>query len=188
MSGKNYSTNALLVRLRELERENAELREMLGMDRSSWQGEAAPSIDGYDPPRQDFTKQAPAKQDPAVQTIVKFSPPELKIALFRSLFRGREDAFARRWQSAKTGKSGYSPACGNEWQPGVCPKPKGYCSDCKQRELLPLTDAVIDRHLRGQDALGRDVVGVYPILPDDSCRFLALDFDDGGWQENAAAV
>lgn len=188
MSGNEFTTEALLVRLRVLEQENAELREMLGMDRSSWQGEAAPSIDGYDPPRQDFTKQAPAKQDPAVQAITKFSPPELKIALFRSLFRGREDAFARRWQSAKTGKSGYSPACGNEWQPGVCPKPKGYCSDCKQRELLPLTDAVIDRHLRGQDALGRDVVGVYPILPDDSCRFLVLDFDDEGWQENAAAV
>ena len=125
MSGKDYSTDALLVRLRELERENAELREMLGLGQPVRQCEAVPSMREADPARlaptrQDPAMQAPAKQDPAVQTITKFSPPELKIALFRSLFRGREDAFARRWQSAKTGKSGYSPACGNEWQTGAC--------------------------------------------------------------------
>ena len=95
--------------------------------------------------------------------------------MFQSMFRGREDVFARRRQSAKSGKSGYSPACANEWQAGVCMKPKGYCSDCKHRELLPLTDEVIDRHLRGTDALGRDVVGIYPILPDDTCRAAASE-------------
>ena len=144
MSGNEFTTEALLVRLRELERENAELREMLGLGQPVRQHDAVPSMREADPARlapmrqdpamqaptkQGSAMQAPAQQDPAAQTITKFSPPELKIALFRSLFRGREDAFARRWQSAKTGKSGYSPACGNEWQPGVCPKPKGYCSD-----------------------------------------------------------
>ena len=64
------------------------------------------------------------------QRITKYSPPGQKIALFRSLFRGREDVYARRWESGRTGKSGYSPACGNEWKPGVCPKPKGICGKC----------------------------------------------------------
>lgn len=118
----------------------------------------------------------------------QYAPPDEKIALFRSLFRGREDVYARRWQSLKTGKSGYSPACANEWVPGVCPKPKGSCKDCAHRELLPLTDAVIETHLRGRDAYGRDVIGIYPILPDDTCCFLALDFDDEGWRENVTAV
>lgn len=170
----NLPYDTLLARLAELERENAQLRGMLGLSQKE---EASPA------------NETPAQK--AVQPIVKinkYSPPQEKIALFRSLFRGREDVFARRWQSAKTGKSGYSPACGNEWKPGLCLKPKGYCSDCEHRELLPLTDAVIDQHLRGKDALGRDVVGIYPILSDDTCCFLALDFDDDGWQENVAQV
>lgn len=104
MSGNEFTTEALLVRLRELERENAELREMLGLGQPVRQCEAVPSMREADPARlaptrqdpamqalaqQESATQAPAKQDPAVQTITKFSPPELKIALFRSLFRGR---------------------------------------------------------------------------------------------------
>ncbi len=117
-------------------------------------------------------------------SVNNHSSPEEKIAFFRALFRGREDVFARRWQSAASGKSGYSPACANEWKPGLCPKPKGSCSKCEQRKLIPLSDDILTAHLQGRDALGRDVIGLYPILPDDSCFFLALDFDDEGWQEN----
>ena len=118
----------------------------------------------------------------------QYRSPLEKITLFRTMFRGREDVFARRWQSVKTGKSGYSPVCSNEWKSGVCPKPQGSCANCPQRQLVPLSDEVIFRHLRGSDALGRDVVGIYPILPDDTCRFLTLDLDDKGWQEEAALL
>ena len=135
-------------------------------------------------PEQEEPPEAPADPVEQTQRITKYSPPEQKISLFRALFRGREDVYARRWESGRTGKSGYSPACGNEWKSGVCPKPKGSCGKCEARELLPLTDEVIERHLRGKDPLGRDVVGVYPILQEDSCCFLALDFDDGDWQES----
>lgn len=180
---------ALLERVRELERENAMLRERLGIPAapascieetrgSEPQTTRSPSLS-------ELTRAAAQARSDAFD---KYRPPEEKIALFRSLFQGREDVFARRWQSAKTGKSGYSPACANEWETGVCPKPNGNCAHCEKRELIPLSDAVINRHLRGRDPLGRDVVGVYPILPDDLCRFLALDFDDEGWQTEAAVV
>lgn len=90
--------------------------------------------------------------------------------------------------SAKTEKSGYSPVCANEWCEGVCIKPKGSCSKCENRESVPLSDAIIYEHLSGKDGYGRDVVGLYPILPNDTCYFLAIDFDDGDWQENVSEV
>lgn len=178
MSHTDMTREQLLARLRELERENAELMLQLGLSLPVPQCEAMVHVG----------RSVVCEADQALEHVHMYSPPQEKIALFRSLFRGREDVYARRWQSAKTGKSGYSPACGNEWKPGICAKPKGYCSDCEHRELLPLTDEVIDCHLRGKDALGRDVIGIYPILPDDSCLFLALDFDDEGWQDNVTQV
>ena len=169
------------ARILELERENRLLRQRLGL-----------SDDEPVRPARVDTQSAPSKKPapatPSSESFNKYRSPQEKIALFRSLFCGREDVFARRWQSAKSGKSGYSPVCSNEWEPGVCPKPKGSCASCTQRQLVPLSDAAIDRHLRGRDTLGRDVVGVYPILPDDTCRFLALDFDDESWREEAALL
>ena len=117
------------------------------------------------------------------------SPPDAKIALFRSLFRGREDVYPRRFQSRKTGKAGYAPACANEWVRGVCEKPKIKCADCPQRRFLPVTDEVIRWHLSGHDDNGRDfVMGVYPMLQDETCFFLAADFDKTHWREDAEAV
>ncbi|POF41275.1 DEAD/DEAH box helicase [Pseudomonas laurylsulfativorans] len=104
-----------------------------------------------------------------------------KVALFRSLFRGRADVYPIRWES-KAGKSGYAPACANEWRPGVCEKPRIKCGDCGNRQLLPLTDDVIFRHLAGDV-----VVGIYPLLPDDTCYFLAVDFDEAEWRDDARA-
>ncbi len=93
------------------------------------------------------------------------SPPDSKIALFRSLFRGRDDVYPRRFESRKTGKSGYQPACANEWTPGICQKPRIKCSACQHRSFLPVTDAVIRWHLSGRDDEGHDfVIGVYPML------------------------
>ncbi len=95
-------------------------------------------------------------------TVHHGSPPEEKIALFRSLFRGREDVYPRRFESHASGKSGYSPVCANEWVRGVCEKPRVKCATCRHREFLPVTGDVIRRHLVGMDERGGDfVVGVY---------------------------
>jgi superfamily II DNA or RNA helicase/very-short-patch-repair endonuclease len=116
------------------------------------------------------------------------SPASEKISLFRSLFRGREDVWARRFESRRTGKSGYAPACANEWVRGVCEKPKVRCADCPQRRFLPLDEDVIRWHLSGVDAEGKSLVaGIYPMLLDESCFFLAVDFDKGSWRDDAAA-
>ncbi len=87
-------------------------------------------------------------------TVTNQSSPAAKIKLFRSLFRGREDVYPRRFESRKTGKSGYSPACANEWVPGVCEKPRIKCTDCPQRRFFPITDEVIGWHLSGLQSLG----------------------------------
>ena len=131
---------------------------------------------------------------------------EEKLALFRRLFRGRSDVYPVRWESKTTGKSGYAPACANdkfarranlhseggrraramdgqsEWRAGVCEKPRIKCADCSHRLLIPLSDAVIYDHLAGEHT-----VGVYPLLEDDSCYFLAVDFDKSDWRDDARA-
>src|SRR6266481_4560494 len=66
-----------------------------------------------------------------------------KIALFRSLFRGREEIFPRRWENAKTGKSGYSPACANEWVRGICEKPRIKCMECPNQAFIPVSDDIV---------------------------------------------
>ncbi len=117
------------------------------------------------------------------------SSPESKIALFRSLFRGRDDVYPRRFESRKSGKSGYSPACGNEWMPGLCEKPRIKCALCPNQHFLPITDQVVRWHLSGRDDSGRDfVMGVYPLLRDETCFFLAADLDKAQWQEDANAI
>jgi hypothetical protein len=114
------------------------------------------------------------------------SSAQAKITLFRSLFRGREDVYPRRFESRKTGRAGYSPACGNEWVRGICEKPRIKCSECPHQRFLPVTDDVIRWHLCGQDDEAREfVMGVYPMLRDETCFFLAADFDKATWQEDA---
>ena len=116
------------------------------------------------------------------------SSPEAKIGLFRSLFRGRSDVYPRRFESRRTGRAGYQPACANEWVRGLCDKPRVKCTDCPNRSFLPFTDEVVRCHLSGEDASGKDfVIGVYPMLLDESCYFLAVDFDRESWQEDALA-
>ena len=118
---------------------------------------------------------------PSASETSKLSTGE-KVALFRRLFRGRTDVYPIRWESKTTGKSGYAPACANEWRPGICEKPRIKCGDCTNRLLIPLSDAVIYGHLAGEHT-----VGIYPLLEDDSCYFVAVDFDEAEWREDARA-
>src|ERR1051326_5498378 len=102
--------------------------------------------------------------------INQSSSPHEKIALFRSLFRGREDVYPRRFENRKTGRGGYAPACANEWVRGVCEKPRIKCAECPNRRFLPVTDEVIRQHLSGKDNQGRNfVMGVYPMMLDETC-------------------
>ena len=123
----------------------------------------------------------PQAQTPAVAEISRLTTDE-KVALFRTLFRGRMDVYPIRWEGKTRGKSGYAPACANEWRAGVCEKPRIKCGDCAHRVLQPLTDLVIYDHLAGEHT-----VGVYPLLEGDTCHFLAVDFDEADWREDAKA-
>ena len=105
------------------------------------------------------------------------------------MFRGREDVYPRRFESRKTGRAGYQPACANEWVRGVCDKPRIKCAECTNRRLLPVTDEVVRQHLSGVDDLGREfVMGLYPLLADETCYLLAVDLDGDGWQQDAGAL
>ena len=115
------------------------------------------------------------------------STPEEKIKLFRSLFQGRNDVFARRWQSVTSDRSGYQAVCGHEWDSLLCDKKKYKCSSCPNRKLLPLTDKDMYKHLSGKDANARDVVGIYPMLSDETCLFVCADFDEAHYREDISA-
>ena len=143
--------NELEGRTKQLEEENARLKQQIGM--------ANPSDTNIE------------IAEKTIHSLNKYSSAKEKIDLFRSLFKGREDVFARRWQSASTGKSGYQPVCENEWAEGLCDKRKFKCINCPNRNLKPLTDEDIYRHLEGKDALARDVIGIYPMLQDEACYF-----------------
>jgi hypothetical protein len=106
-----------------------------------------------------------------------------KVALFRQLFRGRDDLYPTRFVSKKTGKPGYAPACSNKWVPGLCVlKTGGKCSDCTNQAFLPVDEAALLLHLRG-----KHVMGIYPLLADETCWFLAADFDKTSWKEDVHA-
>ena len=99
-----------------------------------------------------------------------------RLDIFRGLFRGREDVFAQRFVSSKTGKSGYQPVCKNRWS-SECDEHKRKCEGCPFREFAPLDEAVLRKHL-DKDAKEKDVIGIYPILEDNTAYFLCADFDD----------
>ena len=107
---------------------------------------------------------------------------EEKVKIFMEVFKGRTDLYAKRWISNKTGKSGYSPVCKNEFSVYKCDKPRMKCSECPYRELLPLTDDIILKHLKGEIT-----IGIYPLLPGDLCNFLAIDFDKKTYEKDVSA-
>ena len=154
----------LLERIKELETENVELKRRLGED------------------------VVPIVHEPTA--MQKLSVQE-KVELFRSLFKGREDVFARRWYSKASGKGGYQPVCQNEWNHQLCDKRKFKCTECPNRQFAPLSDNDIYHHLEGKDADGKDVIGLYVLNADNTCNLLCTDFDDKncehGYQEDVIA-
>ncbi|WEG11280.1 DEAD/DEAH box helicase family protein [Pullulanibacillus sp. KACC 23026] len=152
----------LILECERLRDENQKLRELLGTNNIS------------------ITNSIPAS---TVSETSKLRDEKIKdaIYLFKSLFHGRSDTYAVRWE-AKNGKSGYAPACQNEWQANLCNKPAIKCSECENRRLLPLTDHVIFEHLSG-----KKTIGLYPLLKDETCWFLAIDFDKKDWQIESIA-
>jgi superfamily II DNA or RNA helicase len=116
------------------------------------------------------------------RTVNNDSPLSEKSRLFRFLFRGREDVFARQWWSQKSQKIGYSPLCNREWNRTWCGKPRIKCGDCTNYDFASVTDDVIRDHLDG-----KHTIGVYPLLLDETCYLLAIDFDKQSWIEDAAA-
>ena len=131
------------------------------------------------PPQSQVTKPA----------ITNDSSSAEKVALFRRLFAGRTDVFPGRWENPRTGRSGYAPVCANEWVRGVCGKPQVKCGECPNQAFVPIGDYIFRSHLAGK-AAGSSAdftVGVYPMLPDETCWFLAADFDNKSWTHDVAA-
>ncbi|MBU1565486.1 MAG: DEAD/DEAH box helicase family protein [Proteobacteria bacterium] len=126
---------------------------------------------------------APQAAEVPPQGMSKKADEGEKIRLFMSLFKGRDDVYARRWENKKKGTSGYSPSCLNEWKPGLCVKPKGKCIGCTHKAYVDLDEKVINDHLRG-----KIVAGIYPMLRDETCWFLAIDFDDGEWKKDISVL
>ena len=158
-----------LSRVKELERENARLKQVLQEHRIT--------VDD-------------------VVTVPKPVPKRIlsveeRVKLFRSLFKGREDVFARRWFSKATGKSGYQPVCQNEWDRQLCDKKKYKCAECPNCQFSPLTYDDIYKHLEGKNANGEDVIGLYVLKEDNTCHLLCADFDDKncehGYQDDVLA-
>lgn len=170
----------------EIARQIAALKDRLGVleqERSEIAGKlsALGSARASDAGR--YTRQA------AVPSVTRSSSTVEKIALFRSFFRGREDVFPRRWENAKSGKTGYSPVCRNEWVREICGKPQIKCAECPNQAFVPVTDEILLSHFRGR-ASGNPMdftVGIYPLMPDETCWFLVADFDKKSWKDDVAA-
>lgn len=119
--------------------------------------------------------------------VCTHSSTQEKIECFLSMFRGREEMYARRYYSTKTGKSGYTPVCKNEWVQGLCDKRRYKCADCPNRAFVSLNYEAVKAHLRGNDPLCRDVAAIYPMREDNTTWLLAADFDEANWQADVAA-
>ncbi|WP_326491244.1 TOTE conflict system archaeo-eukaryotic primase domain-containing protein [Paraburkholderia sp. HD33-4] len=165
---ENRSREELLVELTRLQAENSHLAVLL-RDSVPAHGQLKTAVSG---------NPLPAMRSAGTSTL----SPQQKVHLFRSLFRGRTDVYPLRWESRNSGKSGYAPACANEWCTGICEKPRIRCADCVHRVLLPLDDQVIYSHLAGDHT-----VGLYPLMPDGTCYLLAVDFDEESWRDDAMA-
>ena len=161
---------ALLAENKALKEENLFLKDRLGLAETV-EGRFYPEGVQQDASRAETSFHLHAKSDPAE-----------KIRLFMSLFKGRDDLYAKRWES-RDGGSGYAPVCLNEWNPVICTKPEVRCATCKQRSFAALDQKIVEAHLRGHL-----VAGIYPLRQDEKCHFLAIDFDKDGWQQDVSTL
>ena len=152
---------AALEEIDGLRLENERLRALLGLD-----------IERTAEPPTSWEPTLFASPAPPRSSVDRRSSPADKVQLFRSLFSGRDDVYAVRWQNDRSGKSGWSPKVVGGWANSKRP----------DREHEPLTDAVIEQHLAGDES-----VGLYPLLRNDRCRLLVCDFDGGSWALDALA-
>lgn len=132
----------------------------------------------------------PAAEATDFSQVTAHSPASQKLALFRSLFRGREDVFARKWMNVKKGTKGFSPACANKWQSGCLLRQRGSggCGACRRRRFETLIDQVLLAHFtQPQDNLS-NIIGVYPMDERNETWFLAIDFDKGDWQKEVSCI
>jgi superfamily II DNA or RNA helicase len=170
--------NILLEEISRLKKENSQLKAQLGLTRSELPRNTASAIKTGKNILDDESTDRNCFSD-----VDSTSDALSKIRLFMSLFKGRDDVYAKRWENKSKGTSGYSPVCLNQWQPEVCGKPKISCSKCKYKLYAALDEDVIENHLRGNI-----VVGIYPMLPDETCCFLAMDFDETDWQKDISVL
>ncbi|MGD9161583.1 MAG: DEAD/DEAH box helicase family protein [Desulfobacteraceae bacterium] len=170
--------NRLLEEFDQLKKENNRLKLKLGKNQNKIDTGKRDIID-----KQSISNNRPVTANSKVAQINNKSDSTFKIKLFMSLFKGRDDIYATKWENKKKVTSGYSPVCLNQWRKGICGKPKIPCSKCENKSYAVLDDNVIDDHLRGNI-----VVGIYPMLPDETCYFLAMDFDEEEWQRDISIV
>jgi len=154
----------LLTENKKLKIENSELKKKLRISITEDENQPSPKIISNEP------------------TVTNNSTEKEKIILFLERFKGRSDIYAKRWVN-KAGKTGYSPVCGNEWKRSVCFKPRIKCTDCSNKNYLPIDSSVIQKHLTGELT-----AGIYPMLEDETCWFLVIDFDDAGWEKDVQAI
>lgn len=129
------------------------------------------------------------ENDSAFPSVTSRSSASEKLALFHSLFRGRIDVFAHGYRR-RDGGIGYAPSCANEFRSGVCPRSMGKrvsCGECAHRSFRCLDDRALLAHFNGKSERFKDVVGIYPLMPDDSTFLLVADFDGEGWRESVIA-
>ncbi len=161
---------ALLAENKALKEENLSLKARLGL------AEPAESRSCPEGARQDVSE-----AETFFRSHAKSDATD-KIRLFMSLFKGRDDLYARRWER-RDGGSGYTPVCLNEWKRGICRKSEIRCASCRQRTFAALDEKVVEAHLRGHL-----VAGIYPLRQDEKCHFLAMDFDKDGWQQDVSTL
>lgn len=170
--------NILLEEVNRLKQENKLLKAQLGLLKS----EPSPNITEGIKTKNNIVADELLDKN-CLSNVDNKSDTPSKIRLFMSLFNGREDVYAKRWENKNKGTSGYSPVCLNQWQAGICGKPKISCSKCENKLYTALDEDVIENHLRG-----KIVAGIYPMLSDETCCFLAMDFDEADWQKDISVL
>lgn len=160
-----YSLDSLRRIVRMLQKENEELRRQIEKTDSV----ATNYSDLYNIPAEDLYD--PDQSGRIIERYIS----ESMVVDFYKLFWGRTDVYARRGKNG-----GYFPQCENWWS-DICPKKHGskqICDLCPNKKWRQLTRGIILQHLLGRREDGTDVVGVYPLFPDDTCRFIVFDFDN----------